>query len=109
MPIGLLDLVDLGRIDVEVQDAFRLRRELGRHAGDAVVEARADRDQQIAIVDGVVRARRAVHAEHVQRQRVLGVEAAEAHQRARDGNLECARENARSAALALALTTPPPA
>jgi hypothetical protein len=98
VPIGLLDLVDLGRIDVEVQDALGLRRELGRHSGDTIVETRADRDQQIAVVDGVVRARRAVHAEHVQRQRMFRVETAEPHERARDGNLEGAHERAQRGA-----------
>ena len=38
-------------------------------AGDAVVEARADRDQEVAVLDRVVGVRGAVHAEHAQRQR----------------------------------------
>ena len=49
---------------------FALRRELGRIAGHAVVEARAQRDQEVAIVDRVVGERRAVHAEHAHRERV---------------------------------------
>jgi hypothetical protein len=84
--------VDLGRIDVEVQHALRLGRELLRHGRDAIVEARAERDQEIAIVHGVVRARGAVHAEHVQRQRLRRVERAETHQCRGHGNLERARE-----------------
>ena len=41
-----------------------LRRELLHLAGDAVVEARADREQEVAVLDRVVGVRRAVHAEH---------------------------------------------
>jgi hypothetical protein len=50
---------------------FALRRELRRHAGDAVVEARADRDQEVAVLDRIVRERRAVHAEHAHRERCV--------------------------------------
>ena len=42
-------------------------------AGDAVVEARADRHQEIAVVDRVVGEGGAVHAEHAHRQRTLVV------------------------------------
>ena len=48
---------------------MRVGRELLHLAGDAVVEARADREEEVAVLDGVVGVRRAVHAEHVQRQR----------------------------------------
>ena len=51
-----------------------LRRELLHLAGDAVVEARADREQEIAVLDRVVGERRAVHAEHAQRQVAGGVD-----------------------------------
>ena len=43
---------------------LRVARELRRHAGHAVVEARADRDQEVAVLDRVVGERGAVHAEH---------------------------------------------
>ena len=71
---------------------LRVRRELRRLAGDAIVEARAERDQEVAIVDRVVGERRAVHAEHAHRQRMRRVERAEAHQRRDDRDAELDRE-----------------
>ena len=67
---------------------LRVRRELRRLAGDAVVEARAERDQEVAVLDRVVGERRAVHAEHAHRQRMRGVERADAHQRRDDRDAE---------------------
>ena len=58
-----------------------LRGELRRIAGDAVVEARAEREQAIAVIDRIVGECRAVHAEHAHRQRIGGVDGADAHQR----------------------------
>ena len=58
---------------------FAFGRELLHLAGDAVVEARADGEQEVAVLDRVVRVRRAVHAEHVQRQLAGGVDRADAH------------------------------
>ncbi len=49
-------------------------------AGDAVVEAGADRDHDVAVVHGVVGLVGAVHAEHAEPLRVGGREGAEAHQ-----------------------------
>ena len=91
-PVHALDLVDLGRVDVDVRDALRIRREALRHSRDAVVEARAERDQEIAVVDRVVREGRAVHAEHAHRERVLRVDGADAHQRRDDRDAEIGRE-----------------
>ena len=89
---------------------FAPSRELRRHARDAVVEARAERDQEIAVVDGVVRERRAVHAEHAHRQRMRRVDAAESHQRRHHGNARTRRQNrAQRVSLASPLMTPPPA
>ena len=76
-------LVDRGRVDVDV-DLLRLRREGVDAAGDAVVEARADADHQIAVVHGVVGLERAVHAEHAEPLLVGGGIGAEAHQRRGD-------------------------
>ena len=56
-------LRDLGRVDVDV-DELRARRELGQLAGDAVVEAGADGDDQVGVVHRVVGGARAVHAQH---------------------------------------------
>ena len=87
-----------------------LLRELRRHRRHAIVEARAERDQEIAIVDGVVRERRAVHAEHAHRERVRRVERADAHQRRDDRNAEVAARSARSSPRgARRGSTPPPA
>src|SRR4029079_9166232 len=46
-------LGDLGRVDVDV-DELRPRRELAELAGDAVVEARADGDDEGGLVHRVV-------------------------------------------------------
>jgi hypothetical protein len=75
-------LRDLGRIDVDVHE-LRARGELGQLAGHAVVEARADRDDQVGLVHRVVRAPRAVHSEHAEPLLVRRRERPEAHQRAR--------------------------
>ena len=91
-PLHALDLVDLGAVDVEVRDVLGARREFRRDAGDAVVEARADGDQEIAIVDRVVGEGRAVHAEHAHRQRAGGVHGADAHERGDHRDVEGLRE-----------------
>ena len=57
----MAELPDLGRVDVEVDD-LRPRRERRELAGDAVVEARADRDDQVGLVQPPVRPLGAVHA-----------------------------------------------
>ncbi len=74
---GHLDLVDLRRIDVDVDDLAVLG-ELADLARDAVVEAHAEGQQQVGFVDGVVGVDGAVHAEHVQAQKVIAGKAAQA-------------------------------
>ena len=91
-PVHALDLVDLGAVDVEVRDAARVARELVRHARHPVIEARAHRDQEVAVIDRVVGEGRAVHAEHAQRQRARGVERADAHERGDHRDAEAGRE-----------------
>jgi hypothetical protein len=91
-PLHALDLVDLRSVNVHVRDALRVARELGRHARDAIVEAGAEAEQEIAVVDGIVGERRAVHAEHVQRERLGRIVRADAHQRGDDGYAEFVRE-----------------
>ncbi len=76
-------LVDRRGVDVDL-DLLRARREGVDPAGDAVVEAGADRDHQVAVVHGVVRFPGAVHAEHAEPLRVGGRIGAEAHQRRGD-------------------------
>ena len=75
--VGRDVLGDLGRVDVDV-DELRPRRELRQLAGDAVVEAGADRADQVGLVHRVVGRARAVHAEHAQPLLVRRREAAEA-------------------------------
>ena len=62
-------LRDLGRVDVDV-DELRARGELAELAGDAVVEAGADREDQVGLVHRVVGRAGAVHAEHAEPLRV---------------------------------------
>ena len=59
-----LDLVDLRRVDVDVDDLAVLG-ELADLARHAVVEADAEGQQQVGFVDGIVGVNGAVHAEHV--------------------------------------------
>ena len=87
-----LDLVDLGRIDIELRDAPGARRKIGRIARNPVVEARAHGDQEVAVFDRVVGEGRAVHAEHAHRQGMRGIEHADAHQRRYDRNVELRSE-----------------
>ena len=70
-PVRALDLVDLGSDRRRgARCARAARANLLRIAGHAVVEARTDRDQEIAVLDRVVRERGAVHAEHAHRERM---------------------------------------
>ncbi len=71
LTIGRADplvLVVLGGVDVDVDDR-RLRRELVRVARDPVVEAGAQDEQQVALVDRPVAVGGAVHAEPLHRER----------------------------------------
>ncbi len=65
-----LVLVDLGGVDVDVDDPAVLG-ELAELAGDAIVEPDAEGQEQVGLVDGVVGVDRAVHAEHVEREVVV--------------------------------------
>ena len=88
-PVHPLDLVDLRRIDVEMRDEFGAAGKFGRIAGDAIVETRAERQQAVAVVDGVVGERRAMHSEHAHRQGMRRIDGADSHQRRDDRNLKC--------------------
>ena len=84
-------LVDLGRVDVDVDLAGAGR--VGLHvAGDAVVEAHAEGQQQVRLLHGRVHPRLAVHAHHAEVQRVRGRDAPEPQQRHRDRDLAALRE-----------------
>ena len=71
-----------------------VRRELLHLAGDAVVEARADREEEVAVLDGVVGVRHAVHAEHLERQVARRVDRADAHEGRHDRDAEALGEGA---------------
>ena len=86
-----------------------LRREFRRIAGHAVIEARADRDQEIAVIDGVVGKRRAMHAQHAHRQRIGRIDGTDAHQRGDHRNAEVPARTRPARSAAPALMTPPPA
>ena len=78
--IGIAVLADFGGIDVHVDDAG-VAGEGVEGAGDAVVEAGAERDQQIAFRHRHVGGIAAVHAGHADVVRVAGGESAQCHQR----------------------------
>ena len=80
------------RIDIDMDDGLRLGREVRDAAGDAIVEARADRDQAIGIADRRVGAVRAVHPEHPETQRIGGRERPQAHQGLGHRDAEAARK-----------------
>ena len=91
-------LVDLGRIDLDV-DLLRVGRVGGEVAGDAVVEAHAEGDQQVGLLDRVVDPRLAVHAHHAEVERMRRREAAEAEQRAARRESARARRSASTCCL----------
>ncbi len=106
--VGDLVLVDLRRVDVDVDDLAVLG-ELAHLAGDAVVEADAEGQQQVGVVDGVVGVDGAVHAEHVQAEEVLAGEAAQAEQRQGHRDAGALGERLAGAAAAPLAMMPPPA
>ncbi len=89
--IGLDVLVDLGRIDVDV-DLLRVDRVGLDVAGDAIVEPHAEREEQVGFLNRVVDPRLAVHAHHADVERMAGREAAEAEQRHRDRRVDALGE-----------------
>ena len=56
-------------------------------AGDAIVEAHAEGQQQVGFLDRFVDPVLAVHAHHAEVERVMGRQAADAEQRHRDRNV----------------------
>src|SRR5262249_22616701 len=76
--LGLADLPHLGSVDVEV-DHLRPGRERGDLAGDAIVEARADGDHEIGLVERPVAVLRAVHPRRAVVERMRVRQAALAH------------------------------
>ena len=84
-------LADGAGIAVHMDDlgALRVRGEL---AGDTVGKPHAESDDEISLVDGVVRRSGSVHSCEPQRERVVFVEGAEPHKRRRHGNLRLMRQ-----------------
>jgi hypothetical protein len=78
-------------------DHARFRRERGQTARRAIVEARADDEQQIAFLHREIRRRIAMHAEHAQIVRVVRIAGAESLQRRHGRNAGQARELAQFA------------
>ena len=84
-------LVDLRRVDLDV-NLLRVRRVGLEVAGDAIVEAHAERHQQVGFLDRVVDPGFAVHAHHAEVERMRRGDAADAEQRHRDRNLRALGE-----------------
>ena len=83
--VGADVLVDLGGVDLDV-DLFCVLRVVGEVAGDAVVEAHAEGEEEVRFLDGVVDPRLAVHAHHAEGERMGGGKAAKAEQCGGEGN-----------------------
>jgi hypothetical protein len=90
--VGPDDLVELRGVHVDV-DLARAHAELGQLAGDAIVPARADGHDAVAVHDGLVGVGGAVHAEHALVQRVVLGNGALAEQRVHDRRLELLRQS----------------
>ena len=86
-----LVLVDLGGVDVDVNDESMLG-ELAHLPRDPVVEADADGDQQVGLIHGVVGIDAAVHPEHVEAEWIIGRKCSQTHERHRDGDAGLADE-----------------
>ena len=84
-------LRDRRRVDVRVDDVC-VRTELVEVAGHAVIKARANGDQHVAFVHRHVGFVGAVHAEHADKQRIVGRVRAEPHERVGAGETEQAHE-----------------
>ena len=84
--LGLADLAVFGRIDVDVHD-LGVRGERVDLAGDPVVEPRAERQEEVRLLDGGDRGVVAVHAGHAEAQLVIVGEHATGHERGDDRDL----------------------
>ena len=81
--VGGADLADLGGVDVDVHD-LGVGGEQRRLAGHTVVEAGAERDEQVGFLQREHRGDRAVHARHAEVLRVRVGERAASHERRHD-------------------------
>ena len=88
--IGRFDvLVDLRRVDVHVDDA-RAGGKMAGVGGNAVREARADADQQVAALNRPCGRNRTVHADHAEAERLGIRDAADGHHGVRRRNIRLA-------------------
>ena len=85
--------IQFGRVDIDVNDAG-VRREGVELAGDAIVEARADGNQQIAGLNRQIRRFSTVHAQHAEINLAFAIGAAETFQRGDHGNAGFLRHGA---------------
>ena len=90
--VDLHALADRRRVDVDVDDLAVVAEEVLRVADHAVVEARADGDQHVAVLHRHVRLVRAVHAEHAGELRIGAGKSAQPHQRVRARKAQQAHE-----------------
>jgi len=81
--VGGAVLADFGRVDIDVDD-LGVRGEGGEAAGDAIVEAHAHGDHEVAAGHRHVRGVTAVHAGHADEVGMAAGEAAQTHQGAND-------------------------
>jgi len=87
---GDLDiLADGGGIDVDVDD-LRPGGELAHLAGDAVIEAHADGDEEVGLLDGIVGVGGAMHAHHLESEGVGLGKGPQSHQGGGDRRLDVA-------------------
>lgn len=98
--------VEFGGVDVDVDDGA-VFAEFGDFAGDAVVEADADGEEEVGFVDGVVGVDGAVHAEPFEGEGVVLGKAPQPMMVVATGMPVCWTK-VRSSWEALALMTPPP-
>ena len=84
--MGAHVLAHLGVVDVDVDEGLGPRRPFVELGGDAVVDPHPDHHQKVGVLDRAQAPAGAHEAGHVQRQRVLGGEGADAQQRGADGD-----------------------
>ena len=89
--VGRLVLVDLGRIDVDVDD-LAVTGKLADLARHAIVEAHAQGKEEVGVVNGVVGVDGTVHSQHLQAQEMLAGKPAQPHEGQRHGNAHFLRE-----------------
>ena len=77
--INAFVFVVLGNVDIDMNN-FRIGGELINFSGDAVVKAGTGANEEVAVADRPVSGNRAVHAEPVQGERVLGIKGAQSHE-----------------------------